>query len=148
MLKPENLLLSFSSVARSFLGFSQKKKKKLRLCHSHLMCHKPESHERRGKHDNEVIQLLRRRTYWMVQVFPLLFFAESDFSTMCIWTQEASMGTVNRAGKSTRTYKKLSRTVHLDKESGSGCVMYDWKARGNVGIILWMYYRKWSSQNV
>lgn len=27
MLKPENLLLSFSSVARSFLGFSQKKNK-------------------------------------------------------------------------------------------------------------------------
>lgn len=28
---------------------------------------------------------------------------------------------------------KLSRNAHFEKEGSNGCVMYDWKARGNVG---------------
>lgn len=49
------------------------------------------------------------------------------------------MGTVNKGEKSVRTYKKLSRNVHFEIEAVNGCVMYDWKARRNVGILLWMH---------
>lgn len=55
------IIIIICCVAKNLLGLSQKIIQ--RICHLHSMCHKPETHEGRGKHDNEIILLSSRRTY-------------------------------------------------------------------------------------